>query len=157
MKKIFLSLAMALLVASCGPKDQPLDRTVQLQNADGIPIAKVKINGKEVYVIMDTGASISVLDATQSKAIGFTTYPDPESGQVSGYGGNTVMLRTNVDRMILDGEVLSGDFKAQDISNVVRAIQNGTGFYISGIVGMNFMRQHDFKIDFIDNTITFNP
>lgn len=156
MKTLILSISILLLV-SCGPKDEPLDKTVKLENADGLPIAKVKIKGKEVYVIMDTGASISVLDATQSKQLGFSTYTDLSSGQVSGYGGNTVMMKTDVDEMLLDGEILKGEFNSQDISNIVRAIQNGTGFYISGIVGMNFMRQHDFKIDFTDNTITFNP
>lgn len=158
MKKIFIALMFSFgFLSSCNPKDQPLDKVVNLQNAGGIPIAKVKINGKEIYVIMDTGASISVIDEKSSRSLGFNVFDDPESTGIAGYGGTNVMRLTDIHEIELDGYTINGDFKTQNLTNIITAIKNNTGFEITGIVGMNFMRTYDFAINFTNNTISFNP
>lgn len=156
MRKV-LFFASLLVMASCGgEKEVPGDKIVKLQNASGIPIVKIKVNGKEVYAIMDTGASISVVNKNSNDNLDFNYFADPNSEEVAGYGGTTAMMLTDISGFELDGEYLRGEFKTQDLTNVISAMRNGTGYTITAIVGMNFMRKYDFAFDFEENVLTFN-
>jgi len=158
MKKILISLSLLATMISCNAQkeDNTPDKTVKIQSADGIPVIRIKINGKEVYVIMDTGASISVIDENASSELEFSVRDDPREQETAGYGGNTTMMLTDITGFELDGEELRGEFKTQDLSNVVSAMRSGTGYRITAIVGMNFMRKYDFAFNFQDNVLTFN-
>ena len=126
---------------------------VPFVSANKIPIVKGKINGDDAYFIVDSGASISLLDSKQDKKYGFFTAESQDGGGVAGYGGNTTMMDVIGAVVNVGGITFEGPFMSQDISNVVSAIEKSDGIHISGIIGSNIMTKAGIIIDYTHNSL----
>jgi len=107
-------------------------------NADFIPIIKGSIDGQEYHFLIDTGASISVVD----KYLLEKYFPNKRISRVSnidvvGYGGIAQGLK-DVDIIVKSGKLkFSKEWKVQDINQIVRTTREQTGYRIVGIIGNN--------------------
>lgn len=153
MKKLIL-LFLALYFVSCKPKDQSFegDNKIDIVSFQKLPIVEVDLNGKPAYFILDTGGSISVLDENQEKDYGFFVEDDDQ--EAAGYGGVGKFKKALLVNLVLGGVRFDTDYKAQDLSAIVRAMKNGEGIKITGIIGSDIMKPNAFILNFSDHTVS---
>lgn len=114
-------------------------------------IAETKVNGKTAYFLLDTGASVGVINSTKVKDYGLIE-GKRYYGEIVGGGGKLTKVRyclTNIniaDRMI-------PQFLLTDISGVVESIERETGIDILGIISLPQMKMANLSIDCNDNEI----
>lgn len=114
-------------------------------------IAEAKVNGKTAYFLLDTGASVGVMDYGKVKeydlVIGKRYY-----GEIIGSGGKL----TNVRYCHSIAEILERkipQFLLADISEIVSSIKRETGIEILGIISLPQMKMANLSIDCNDNEI----
>lgn len=104
------------------------------------------VNGKTAPVLLDTGASISILDLSQRKEYGFDTR-SKMGGQLTGVGGQAsdAYFVKNLDMKLQGLPVYQ--VVTSDLSGVVESIHQETGIKIAGIIGLPQIKELELKID----------
>ena len=114
-------------------------------------IIEVLINDKKAYFLIDTGASVGLIDKNQKKkydlAIG-----KKFNGSLVGAGGEIDDVRYCNTLINFSGKVIS-QFLVSDIDSVVKSIKRETGIEILGIIGLPQMKWAGLGIDANDNEI----
>lgn len=114
------------------------------------PIVKASINNKEVYMLVDTGASVGVIDLNALDKLDVKRGYELEY-ELVGLGSNNKAYHTK--RCIVDANgVKLYQFITMDISNIVESIKHETNITISGIIGTPQIKSSEMKID-LDNGI----
>ncbi len=108
-----------------------------LQNYNQQFIIPVKINGQEIPMLIDTGASISTLNPEIAKQIRLT--PTPQTINLTTAGGN---VRSALKRSRSFG--LAG-FETERFT--IAEIELGTTLPAEGLLGMDYLGQFEFFID----------
>lgn len=162
MKKKFiiaLSVVTGLFIATSCHQDTSKP-TVIIYNTDTVKnytflksptknllFVKVILNGKETYFLLDTGATLSILDMSQQSDFGFEGTLIPLS--FNGIGGSNDMYAiSGVNSFQLGTTIFKHNFFGCDISNVTNGIRTETGIYIAGILGSDFFNEHKVIFDF---------
>ena len=143
-----LLVSCLFLIFGCKDRDTSFtgDKKIEFTTVNNIPIIKGLVNNQPVYFIVDSGASLSVLDKNQSSKLKFFTAPSEESA--AGYSGIAVFHEAfNVDVSVGDLPVKT-KFRAQDMSAIVQLIREAEGIYISGIIGSDVWRKLGAVIDY---------
>ena len=112
--------------------------------SDKRPIIRVFINGMEGTVLVDTGASISLIDETKCAKYRFHL-GDVMAGSITGAGGPIEVRHTKDLTLDIMGVKLM-QFCAADISSVRDSIFNETGIIINGILGYPQIKQAEMQI-----------
>ena len=149
-----LTLTLILLITACR-KEEPQNFSegqVNFVAVDKVPIIKGILNGKKAYFIVDSGASISVLDKAQVKDYNFSV-GDPMEINVSGYGGESSPNEASNINVMVGGVDFNGTYRTQDITNVVSTIKTASGVKIAGIIGSNIMKDKGVIIDYSTNSL----
>lgn len=121
--------------------------------SDFLPIVEGTLNGKKVFFLLDTGASVSMLDETQANKYGFFTKKG-EDISIGGYGGvTTEVSEVSKAEIYLGSEKLNKSFLGKDIGYLIKAIHSNTGYSIVGIVGNDNISSERFVIDFKNKVI----
>lgn len=131
------------------PHDESLVQEVtSLLDFSHVPIIAGTLNGKKAYFMLDTGASISVLDTNQAKDYMFSIIGD--SGvEITGIGSNRSESKEIGKSLIKVGEkTLTEEFIGKDLRDVVRAVSSGSGYNIVGIIGTNNIWRNNWVLDF---------
>lgn len=119
--------------------------------SDKRPIVRVTINGKDTAMLIDTGASINVIDQDVLKSFGIKKRS--VMGTINGAGGTVEMWHLNNCDVKIEGipvyQFVSGDF-----SNVIASIKEETGIKISGILGTPAIKSAELILNLSDNTVT---
>lgn len=114
-------------------------------------IVEVLINGKKAYFLIDTGASVGLIDKNQKKkydlAIG-----KKFNGSLVGAGGEIDDVRYCNTLINFSGKIIS-QFLVSDIDSVVKSIKRETGIEILGIIGLSQMKLAGLGIDANSNEI----
>ena len=114
-------------------------------------IVEVEMKGRQVPVMIDTGASVALLDASKIKKLGVTK-GKRYAGTLVGAGGKFdawhCMELTRV------GGKLFGQWLIADISGVVESVKRETGIEIAGIMSLPQMRTVGMSIDTDEHYIT---
>jgi hypothetical protein len=119
---------------------------------DKIPIVKGKINGKDAFFIIDSGSSISIIDALQIDYYGIKENNDTTN--ITAIYGSNIYPKTLSDvNVTVEGVKFEGEYMSQNISNVVQVIYYNSGKKVSGIIGSNIMRKMKIIIDYSDKSI----
>lgn len=120
------------------------------------PIVEMTLNGKKVWVLLDTGSAITIFNIEAKEKHGFQTFLiDDDKFKVPGFGseGNQLLQVRKVKLKF--GEVrLRQQFFAFDLSNIVSSISSRTGKEIVAIIGTNMMSTYGFVIDMGQNTVS---
>ncbi len=145
---------------SCGdnvsiPKENTQASSVQFFSNVKVPVVEGTLNGKKAFFIIDSGASVSVLDEKQSNRYGY--HIDEgffENSTIAGYGGTSSVSAAAVGvDLVIGNKELSTDYRSKDISEVVNVIKQNTGVTITGIIGSDIMKSYKFVLDYSSNSV----
>lgn len=114
-------------------------------------IIEGRVNGKAAHFLLDSGASVGLIDNNQRKEydlIKGRTY----NGTLIGAGGEMRGVRHCDTFVELEGKTIP-QFLLADISDVVDSIRRETGIEILGIISLPQMKMCGIGIDANDNEI----
>lgn len=110
------------------------------------------VNGRAANFLIDTGASVGLMDDNQRKDYGLMA-GKRFGGTILGAGGGMDNIRYCNTFLDLQGKLLS-QFLLADIGGVVKSIKRETGLEILGIISLPQMKLAGIQIDANDNLIT---
>lgn len=116
-----------------------------------MPVIECYVNKKPAYLLLDTGASLSLIDRKAAKNWNFQTYEvkdDPKYQTIGGIGGQQVPHKLQDIVIEVSGEELELFEYAIDLSNVRKL--NG----VVGIIGTDFFKD-GWVIDFERKILIF--
>ena len=114
-------------------------------------IIEGSVNGKKACFLIDTGASVGLMDYDQRKHYDLVT-GRRYGGTIVGAGGEMKNVRHCDTFVDFNGKTIP-QFLLADISEVVESIERETGIRILGIVSLPQMRIAGLGIDANDNEI----
>lgn len=111
----------------------------------------LKINGRNAKFLVDTGASLSLVNIENSRYYEFTYKKNYK--QVSGLGGSRDRYDIkNISLTDKDGNILYINFEGANINHVVNNM-NKDGINIVGVIGSDFLKNSNAIINYADNSI----
>lgn len=114
-------------------------------------IIEGRVNDKVASFLIDTGASVGLVDNNQRKEYGLVKGRD-FNGTLVGAGGEMRNVRYCDTFVELEDKVIP-QFLLADISGVVDSIKRETGIEILGIVSLPQMKMAGISLDCNDNEI----
>jgi hypothetical protein len=138
MKKLLLILFTALILLSCTNSDDGIDFIIE----NNAPIVTANINGLPVKLLIDTGASVSLIDVSTQPLLLFTQDLEVPTTVANGLGGQSYLFGVKDAEVYYEGYKLEITFKGTDLSN----FRFGTG--VVGIIGADFLIENGLIIDF---------
>ena len=114
-------------------------------------IVKGNINDKSAYFLIDTGASLGLIDDNQIKKYDLVV-GKPFNGSVIGAGGEIANPK-RCNSFLTIGDKQISQFLLVDLENIVDSIKRETGIKILGIIGLPQMKMVGIQIDTNDNLI----
>ena len=152
----FVVIIVAILAVTMNrcTKEDPDNLVTRMIDYSKIPMVKATINGREALFLLDTGATISIIDINQIAQYNIRNTGISEMS-VAGYGGVDVISYDLDKPQIKMGTVyLSEEFHGKDIKTIVEVIRKGTGKKVLGIIGNNNISTSRLILNFKDGTIT---
>lgn len=118
-------------------------------------LVESSVNGKKACFLVDTGATVGLLDDTQIRQYGLAK-GSKFNGSLVGQGGAfDAPYRCNTPVIAPNGKQMT-QFLLSDIRSVRESIEQETGKTILGIIGLPQMRMANVLIDVINNEIHFH-
>jgi len=111
---------------------------------DGHFYAKVKVDGSDYRMLVDTGATVVALTGEDARAMGLAWDPNAVAPVARGAGGAVYGVTTTIPDMTV------GDFEARDVQAVI--IPEGLGI---SLLGQSFL-SHVPKVDIADDKLTLS-
>jgi len=142
MKRIIIIL---LLIFTLGCTSENEKKELNFRISYGVPIVYVQINGKTAKMIIDTGASLSIINKDSKKEYGFEIGKD--IGTLEGIGGVASLWEIKNIKVTIRDSIISHKFYVADISN----LKNSRG--IDGIIGSDYFKSKNMVIDFYNNKL----
>ena len=143
MKKLILTLFILINLSCITERERELNFHVY----NNLPIINAHINGIRVKLLIDTGASVSLVDTSTETFLFFTRDYDVPVIIGQGMGGEAYIYGVKDIILEYEGEVLNVDFRGADLSDFRE--NNG----IHGIIGSDFLIKHSLVIDYYNRTI----
>ena len=114
----------------------------------------VKVNGKSVYFLIDTGASIALVDITKQKDLKFKLGTKLQ-GTIVGAGGEAGDVYHVKDMDVdFNGHKIY-QFVATNIDGIKKSIKAATDYEIFGIISLKQMQDLNMVIDTTSGNIYF--
>ena len=114
-------------------------------------IVEGQVNGKSAYFLIDTGASVGLIDKEKKKKYGLKE-GFRYHGTLIGAGGDMKDVKHCDTFVEFEGKTIP-QFLLADISNVVKSIKRETGIEILGIISLPQMKFAGIGIDSNDMEI----
>lgn len=114
-------------------------------------IVEGKVNGKAANFLIDTGASVALMDYDQRKDYDLVV-GRRYSGTIIGAGGEMCNVRHCDTFVHIENKVIP-QFLLADISGVVESVKRETGIKILGIISLPQMKMANIALDCNDNEI----
>lgn len=113
-----------------------------------IIIVEAFLNNRWGKFIIDTGASISLLDFTQAKKYNFTYSMDTDR-RLTGFGGRTRLMKTSMVDFTMQKAASNRSFRfsASDLSGL-NTILSQSEQRVLGILGNDFLQSYGVIIDY---------
>ena len=108
-------------------------------------IIEAEVNGKSAFFLLDSGASIALIDEDKKKEYDLKV-GRKYSGTIVGAGGTMRNVRHCDTFVYFEGKPIT-QFLLADISNVVDSIKRETGVEILGIISLPQMAQIGMNLD----------
>jgi predicted aspartyl protease len=161
-RNLFLLAATALLAAGCVPDGEPASAEAPADTAagetsitfvgmgDAALVVPVEINGSGPYeLVLDTGATYTCVTESLAAALDL-----PEQRGAVGIGAG-VHGSARV-RIVRFDSVRVGSAIARDMPGCVLDLSTleAVGTSVDGLLGLNFLREFDVRLDFGRNVLT---
>ena len=114
-------------------------------------IIEAKVNDKKAYFLVDTGASIGLIDNNKRKKFDLSVGRE-YNGTLVGAGGEMRNVRHCNTFVEFEDKVIT-QFLLTDISGVVESIKKETGIEVLGIISLPQCKLANLSIDCNDNEI----
>lgn len=114
-------------------------------------IIKAKVNDRTAYFLLDTGASLAIMDYDKRKEYDLKV-GRRFNGTIVGAGGEMRNIRHCDTFAYIEDRVMT-QFVLADISSVVDSIKKETGIEILGIISLPQMKMANIGLDCNDNEI----
>lgn len=114
-------------------------------------IIECKVNDKKAYFLVDTGASIGLIDNNKRKKFDLSVGRE-YNGTLVGAGGEMRNVR-HCNTFVEFYEKVISQFLLTDISGVVKSIKRETGIEILGIISLPQCKLANISLDCNDNEI----
>lgn len=108
-------------------------------------IIEAEVNGKPAYFLLDSGASIALIDSDKKKEYDLKV-GRKYSGTIVGAGGEMSNVRCCDTFAYFEGKPIA-QFLLADISGVVKSIKKETGIEILGIISLPQMAMIGLNLD----------
>lgn len=157
MKKLFLIVIVSLgILYSCKEDSTIQDEgyVTKIYTQSKLPIVKVKINGVDKFLLLDTGASFtSIHTKTVTDVGGVIGELAPINAE--GFGGTENKLYDTFRLKLKLGDTfLKTTIYAKDYTRIKEIIYQEDHIEIDGILGNDVITSNNFILNFKDNTIT---
>lgn len=116
----------------------------------GFPLIKMTIFGKRYNFVLDTGATVNVLDSSVLADIPVGENVDLKEGQGFMGAGDVAQRDTQVCTlpMTYNKQQFSEKFQIANLSEMFDSIEKEEGIRIHGMLGSGFFKKHQWSIDF---------
>lgn len=122
----------------------------------GIPVVKIKLNKKDAWFIVDTGASATLINKAHSK---YYDIPDQlnylQNIELNGLGGSirfqSIVCSLEIGLLKFKQAV----FKSNDLNGFFSFIDNREGISIIGILGSDILSRYNMNVNYDTQTISF--
>ena len=157
-----MQCALLFLSISCSPLRNASDdadiNIVKFRTIGSIPVVEAMLNGKRAIFIVDTGASVSVINESEAKHFDFKIrHNNPEYAvkEVIGFGGSaTLKIAFNCSIELGSRKINSTVFNSSDMRNLAAIICKAEALPFAGILGADVLYRYRMNIDFGSRTIT---
>jgi predicted aspartyl protease len=151
-RKIALFLPVLLAIAG----ESLAQDTTAIMVVKNIPIIKGSINGKAAYFVVDTGASITILNGNLSKAYSYKVVDNRylERCRIVGLGGECVLREAKFATVKLGRHELNFINRVADLHRLSEHFAE-YNLEIAGIIGMDLLRILGSRIDMDAGVIVF--
>jgi predicted aspartyl protease len=139
-----LIVILFLFIISCKKEIPP--NSIPFSTNKGVPIITVAINGKSAKLLVDTGATTSVIDSSVVEKYGFRVGNNLDI-DFNGIGGRASMYYVDKAITTFNGEPMYIRYRASNMKN----IRNSLG--IVGIIGTNYLEQNKMIINYQDKLL----
>ena len=117
------------------------------------PIIEANVNGKEVFMLIDTGSSLNVVDFSQLEDLGIKRRF--KIGDVVCIAGGSVLWQIFQVPIAVKGRQVN-QFISSDLTVIRESILQSTGIKISGILGTPAIKELGMVIDLSRGIVTIN-
>lgn len=146
MKTIVLTFALFISLVVAGQTEQKTN-SLKIHNLSKL-IIKANINGKKGFFLIDTGASISLINSSVLKKYHLKENPFIHRKAI-GFDGSRMLIKKVSDSNVVLGEEFShDDFYSMDLSQLANSILAETGIRIVGIIGADLLIKYNGIIDY---------
>lgn len=118
----------------------------------GLPLV-VTTSRPHLCFLVDTGSSHNVLFSYVLTASEFTYAPRDMSHSIMGIDGTTTVVNQIETTLSFDEKDVSTTFSVLDATNAISQIQQESSIQIHGILGIPFLTQNEWILDFKRQTI----
>jgi len=147
----WFTIILFLFSISCTPtKNIYGEQEIDLKEHYNMHFVDIVINGKRTKLLIDTGASKSLLDISVAEKYKFS-YSLLAEDQYVGMGGILDIYAVYDYKM--EGPFIT--FLGADLSDI-QYYFNKEGIKIVGVLGADFLEVHNCKIDFKKNILYYN-
>lgn len=122
-------------------------------NKVGLPLV-VTTSRPHLCFLVDTGSSHNVLFSYVLNASELIYTPIDVSHSIMGIDGSPAVVNQIKTTLSFDEKEVSTVFSVLDATNAISQIQQDSGIQIHGILGIPFLTQNEWILDFKNNTIT---
>lgn len=112
-----------------------------------IPIATFHQGDKDITFILDSGSDNNVIDSEAVKGFVHKKVESNDAIHLSGVGGSKDTEKCSLS-FECEEETYTTDFLITDIKDAFELIKKEHGFTLHGILGSNFLREHNIILDF---------
>ena len=141
-----LVLLLIILVSGCKKDTDP--STIQFSTQKNVPVIYVKVNNKPAIFILDTGASVSIIDKNFKTHYGFGTMENLNEGTITGVGGTVRMEDVYNCEVKYGDSILNVDLKSISLSHLAK-VSN-----IVGVIGSDYFVKNKVSIDYNSKTLS---
>ena len=148
-----LALMPILLAIVCESLAQDTTALLVIKN---VPMIKGSINGKPAFFVVDTGASITILNGSLARMYNYKVIDNRylERCRIIGLGGESVLREAKFVTVRLGGHDLNFINKVADLNRLSSHFED-YDIQIAGIIGTDLLRILGGVIDMQAETITF--
>lgn len=133
-------------------------RSISFRMIGAIPVVEGRLNGRQAFFIIDTGASVSVLNESEAGYFRFNVVSPLYSvnSTAIGFGGHSDLKdATGYDLEIGGMRVCNISFKTRNMADFASVVMQYENLPVSGIIGSDVFKRYGIIINYRERTLTF--
>lgn len=122
-----------------------------------IPVIKAILNEKNAWFIVDTGASITLLNATAAQHFGFSMHNSHgELMELTGFSDNLMLSKTSFCRIEI-GHLKIGQsmYRSHEMNALFTTIEKQENIRIAGVLGSDILARYRMNVNYETRTLSY--